>query len=82
MILTYGCEISKLCRSVYPCQQRRLNLFQRCGNIAGVETNVVPVQHVATLWRMPKNASNRVNSRSANGQELLSKSCPNAVQVH
>ena len=38
-------------------QQRRLNLFQRSGNVAGIETDVVPVQYVTTLRRMSKDAA-------------------------
>ncbi len=42
-------------------QQCRLNLFEWTSDITGIETYVVPVQHVPTLWRMSKDAAqNRV----------------------
>lgn len=38
-------------------QQRHLNLFQRNGDISGIETHIMSVQHVATLRRMTKDAA-------------------------
>src|SRR5690348_8722159 len=38
-------------------KQRRLNSRQWFRHIAGIETDVVAVQYIPALWRMPKNPS-------------------------
>ena len=63
-------------------QQRRLNLFQRTGDISGIETHITSVQHIATLRHMTKDAVDRVNLRPVHCHGLLSKSCTNAVPIH